>query len=153
MTALNESDVLAIVADGSKTIEGDIVWEAVTAMRLAQRFRVSVASDQWDGLMLQGWFSPAGRKLSYTLFIPEHGRIYGLDLGAEHVNPDGERLRGTHKARWTDEYEDRLAYVPEDITAEWWQPLLAWQQFCAEASLRHAGTMVGLVGTTEGMSP
>ena len=149
MTTLSESDVLAIVADTGKVIEADIVWEPQSAMRFAQQFRASVSSDRWDGLMLQGWFSPAARKLSYTLFIPEHGRIYGLDLGAEHINPDGERLRGTHKVRWTEEHEDRFAYTPEDITAEWWQPTLAWQQFCAEAHLRHAGTIVGPVGAEE----
>ena len=142
MTTLNESVVLAIIADTTKAIEGDIEWQRQRTMGQAQRFRVPVTSQQREGLILQGWFSPAARKLSYTLFIPGHGRIYGLDLGAEHVNPDGERLVGTHKVRWTSEHEDRLAYVPEDITAEWFEPILVWQQFCAEASLSHEGTMV-----------
>ena len=142
MTTLSESDVLAIIGDTSKVIEGDIEWQAQTTMRHAQRFRVPVSSEVWDGLMLQGWFSPAARKLSYTLFIPEHGRIYGLDLGAEHVNPDGERVVGTHKVRWTAEHGDRLGYVPADITVDWSEPVLVWQQFCAEANLSHVGTIV-----------
>ena len=45
------------------------------------------------------------------------------------------------RVRRTSEHEDRLAYVPEDITAEWYEPILVWHQFCAEANLRHAGTM------------
>ena len=64
-------------------------------MGQAQRFRVPVISERREDLVLQGWFSPAARKLSYTLFIPEHGRIYGLDLGAEHVNPQW-RTAGRH---------------------------------------------------------
>ena len=151
MTTLSESDVLAIIGDTSKVIEGDIEWQAQSTMRPAQRFRAPVSSEVWDGLMLQGCFSPAARKLSYTLFIPEHGRIYGLDLGAEHVNPDGKRLVGTHKVRWMAEHGDRLGYVPADITAEWSEPVLVWQQFCAEASLRHTGTMIEPMNAEEMM--
>ena len=142
MTTFSESDVLAIIADTGKVIEGDIVWEAHSTMRLAQQFRMPVSSNVWEGILLQGWFSPVARKLSYTLFTPEHGRIYGLDLGAEHVNPGGERLVGTHKVRWTAEHGDRLGYVPADITVDWSEPVLVWQQFCAEANLSHVGTIV-----------
>ena len=54
MTILSESDVLAIIRDTSKVIGRDIVWQAQSTMRPAQRFRVPVSSEVWDGLMLQG---------------------------------------------------------------------------------------------------
>ena len=70
MTTFNESDILAIIADTTKAIEGDIEWQRQRTTGHAQRFRVPVTSQRWEGLILQGWFSPAARKLSYTLFTP-----------------------------------------------------------------------------------
>ena len=56
---------------------------------------------------------------------------------------------GTHKVRWTPEDQDKLAYLPEDITAEWWEPVVVWEQFCAEANLKHTGTMIGPIHEEE----
>ena len=39
--------------------------------------------------------------------------------------------------------------MPEDITAEWWEPVVVWEQFCAEANLTHPGTMIGPIHEEE----
>ena len=66
----------------------------------------------------------------------------GLDLGrVTHRNPSSECLVGTHKHRWTDVHGDKQAYQPEDITAEWYEPVQVWEQFCAEIKLEHDGTL------------
>ena len=61
-------------------------------------------------------------KLSYVLLYRGAGRIYALDLGSAHRNPNGERVGETHKHRWTAEFRDKQAYVPKDITATWDRP-------------------------------
>ena len=68
------------------------------------------------------------------------GRIYGLDMGADHRNPDGKRVGNTHKHRWQEGFRDKEAYVPEDIEASWDHPAEVWNQFCTEAKLHHSGT-------------
>ncbi len=92
-------------------------------------------------LRVIGRFNPGTRKLSYALIHGRAGRIYGLDLGATHQNPDKTLLRGAHKNRWKAGERDRFAYRPPDITAEWDDPLTVWKQFCAEANLRHSGVL------------
>ena len=89
-----------------------------------------------------GRFNPNAGKLTLALIHRRAGRIYGLDLGATHTNPDGTILRGTHKHRWKSGERDRFAYRPPDITAEWDDPVTVWKQFCAEANLLHTGILV-----------
>ena len=141
MTTIAEADIDAIIADESKTIDGDISWLSRPTMTPAVEFRVDVESDGDYPLTLNGWFNPATGKLSFALIVQGVGRVYGLDLGAQHRNPDGERVGETHKNRWKDGMRDKYAYSPPDITAEWLDPVEVWQQFCREARLRHNGTM------------
>ncbi|MGH8191833.1 MAG: DUF6978 family protein, partial [Rhodanobacteraceae bacterium] len=42
-------------------------------------------------------------------------RIYGLDLGKDHHNPQCNQVGEKHKHRWTDQYRDKEAYEPRDI--------------------------------------
>ena len=142
MTTFNESDLRAIVADPTKIIDGDIVWQPHPTAPPAFQFSAEIT---WSGplsLAIAGWFNPATQKLTFALVARGVGRIYGLDFGRQHPNPDGELIGEMHKHRWTREHRDRSAYVPTDITAGWSEPVTAWRQFCAEANLAHAGTMV-----------
>ena len=50
-------------------------------------------------------------------------------------------LAGVHKYTWTDAYGDRLAYVPDDITLPASDAVGVWEEFCAEASIGHSGSM------------
>ena len=56
------------------------------------------------------------RKLNYTIVHTEVGRIYALNLGLAHRNPDNQRGGDKHKHYWSEQSGDRAAYVPEDIT-------------------------------------
>ena len=49
------------------------------------------------------------------------GRVYGLDLGQDHHNPE--------------------AYPPGDITASLDDPVEVWRQFCGEARITHHGAL------------
>ena len=139
---LSEAEVEAILADPSKRIAGDIVWEPDPDHPPAQEFRVRVRSDSGWPLIVQGWRNPVLGKLSYALIYDSAARIVGLDLGYPwHKNSSGEMLPGTHKHRWDEALEDADAYTPLDITAGSAQPVEAWRQFCAETRIIHGGAM------------
>ncbi|MGH8190537.1 MAG: DUF6978 family protein, partial [Rhodanobacteraceae bacterium] len=69
-------------------------------------------------------------------------RIYGLDLGKDHHNPQCNQVGEKHKHRWTDQYRDKEAYEPRDITASATDPVTVWTQFCKEAKIAHHGQMM-----------
>lgn len=131
-----------MLADGTKRIEGYLRWRDDEDHSPAQEFRVRVFSEPGWPLTVIGWWNPRSRKLSYVLRHDAAGRILGLDLGpVAHRNPSSERLDGTHKHRWSAEFRDKQAYVPEDITAQWDQPVAVWEQFCSEAGIAHHGRL------------
>lgn len=60
----------------------------------------------------------AGRSHSYSLLCNNVTvrRLCASDW-ARHTNPeDGQTIQGPHKHRLTDEYQDRVVYVPDDMT-------------------------------------
>ncbi len=139
---ITQQEFEAILADTSKRVEGNLAWRDDEDHSPAREFRVPVASEPGWPLTLIGWWNPLSRKLSYTLRHDAAGRILGLDLGpVTHQNPTSERLAGTHKHRWMDEYRDKHAYVPGDITAEWDDPVAVWEQFCSEVGIAHEGSL------------
>lgn len=75
--------------------------------------------------------------MSITLILRPVGRIYALDIGRSHENPGGEVVGVKHKHSWSERYEDKEAYMPEDITSGPSDPISVWRQFCAEARIRH----------------
>src|SRR5688572_205999 len=139
--ALTNAEFEALLADKSKRIEGDIEWEEDEDHSVCREFKAQVLSDPGYSLSVRGTYNPVACALSLVLVYSGHGRIYGLDLGKDHRNPTGERVGEKHKHRWTEQYKDKQAYVPPDITATPKDVVLAWTQFCAEASIRHDGTM------------
>ena len=127
-----------IIDDDTKIILEDIIWEIVPYTS-GQRFRADIQSDY--PLFLNGWYNPASYKLSYAIIHQGEGRIYGLDLGADLINPDGVRVGEKHKNYWREGYRDKWAYVPQDITEPWHRPVEVWRQFCNEVNLQHLGIM------------
>jgi len=67
--------------------------------------------------------------------------VYGLDLGKDHHNPQCDQVGEKHKHRWTEQFRDKEAFVPQDIAAEASDPVAVWHQFCAEAKLTHQGEL------------
>ena len=130
----------AIIADDTKRILGDIAWEG-RPNALTRQFRVAVDSESGRSLSIKGWYNPGSGKLSYALIHSVAGRIKGLDLGADHVNPDGLPVGEKHKNYWVPGYRTKWAYVPDDITEPWHRPVAVWAQFCAEIHLHHEGNL------------
>ena len=137
---LSQQEYEAIIGDNTKVIAEDIVWEG-SLNSPTREFRIDIGSAEGYPISVKGWYNPRSGKLSYAIILQTVGRIYGLDLGADHCNPDGETVREKHKNYWVPGSRDKWAYVPEDITETWNRPVAVWGQFCAEANLQHSGTM------------
>ena len=135
---LSQSEYEGIINDTSKVIQEDVVWEG-SGNSPTRQFTVDVQSDEGHPVFLKGWYNPRSGKLSFSIIHRSVGRIYGLDLGADHVNPNGDAVGEKHKNYWVSGSRDKWAYVPEDITETWNRPAAVWVQFCAEANIRHLG--------------
>ena len=75
------------------------------------------------------------------MILKTAGRIYALDLGKDHHNPQCDYVGEKHKHRWTEQFRDKEAYVPKNITANAADPVGVWRHFCAEAGITHLGTL------------
>ena len=137
---LSREEYRTILDDDTKIISVDIGWEG-SANSSQREFRLDIESSEGYPIFIKGWYNSSSGKLSYSIIHRTAGRIYGLDLGADHQNPDGEFVGEKHKNYWVPGYRDKWAYVPEDITETWNRPVEVWRQFCAEARLTHSGTM------------
>ena len=137
---LSQWEYDSIISDRTKVIYEDIEWE-VAGNSPTRRFRIDIESDDEHPIFIDGWYNPLSGKLSYSIIHRSVGRIYGQDLGADHVNPDGVSVGEKHKNHWRPGSRGKWAYVPQDITETWNRPAAVWAQFCAEANIRHLGTI------------
>ncbi len=136
---LSQEEFEALINDPNKSIEGDIAWKKERS--LWSGFRAEIISPTGYPLFLKGSYNPIIAALSYHIIHHAAGRIYGLDLGKDHRNPNGEYVGEKHKHRWYEPLRDKQAYVPPDITAPATDPIQVWQQFCQEAKVIHNGIM------------
>ena len=139
--AIGQREIESILADTTKQVLGDIFWTDDADRSPAKEFRVEVQTNHEYPMFVVGSYNLFSGKLSFAFILRGTGRVYALDLGKDHRNPDGGRVGERHKHRWLDGYRDTFAYVPNDITQTWDQPVAVWDQFCAEAKLRHDGMM------------
>lgn len=140
-TQLTQVEFEALISDPTKHIVGDIAWTEDEDHSPTVEFKVKIHSEPEYDLFVKGSFNALSHNVSFTIFHSSAGRIYGLDLGKEHKNPDGSHVGEKHKHKWHEKYRDRQAYVPEDITALADNPVAVWAQFCAEANMIHNGVM------------
>ncbi len=138
---LSNQDFQRILDDTSKKVEGNIRWSEDEERSVNLVFRAPVVCDSGFPLEVRGRFNPKAGFLTHLLLLKGQGRIYALDLGQDHHNPDCQHVGEKHKHIWSEEFADKQAYVPEDITASWNNPVAVWQQFCCEAKLTHQGVM------------
>lgn len=134
----NEFDSIMV---GEKNVRGTVSWREDDDHSPALEFRIDVESKSGPPMFVHGYYNIAAGKLNYTLILKTTGRIYGLDLGKAHRNPESTQVGEKHKHRWSERYRDKAAYVPDDITADISDPVAVWKQFCAEANIRHDGYM------------
>ena len=138
---LTNSEFQAIVEDETKRVQGDVTWREDEDRSPAREFRVEVESESGWPLFVKGRYNPAAGTLTYALILKTAGRIYALDLGKEHHNPQCEQVGEKHKHRWSERYGDKEAYVPGDVNASASDPVAVWREFCVEARIRHDGRM------------
>ena len=115
---LSQQEYDNIIDDDTKVIAEDIAWQP-RSNSPAREFRIDIDSDEGYPIFVKGWYNPSSGKLSYAIIHRSVGRIYGLDLGAEHRNPNGELVGEKHKNYWIPGSRDKWAYVPNDITETW----------------------------------
>ena len=138
---ITNAEFEAMMADTEKHILGDVSWQEDSDHAPAVEFRVEVRSEAGYPLFINARWNPLAETLSYTLIHRTTGRVYALDLGAQHHNPTCQFVGEKHKHRWSDAYADKEAYVPPDISAPWSDPVTVWHQFCAEAKIEHRGVL------------
>lgn len=138
---ITQQEFETILTDDTKTIVEDITWTEDEDHSPALLFRVDVESEAGYPLFLVGRYNNFAGTLSYVLIHRGAGRIYALDLGADHRNPDRNRVGEKHKHNWTEGFRDKQAYLPQDITEPWDRPAKVWDQFCTEARIYHEGKM------------
>ncbi len=139
--ALSNAEFNSILADETKCIKGDITWKHDEDRSPAWEFKADIGLESGWPLLVKGRYNPRIGALSYTLILKTEGRIYALDLGKDHHNPQCEQVGEKHKHRWSEQYRDKEAYVPEDVRAPVSDPVTVWKEFCTEASIQHNGTM------------
>ncbi len=107
--SLTDVEFASILNDNTKRIDGDVFWAEDEDHSPAFEFRVNVTSKSGWPLFVKGRFnSPAGT-LNYALILTTVGRIYGLDLGKDHHNPQCEQVGEKHKHKWSELYRDKEA--------------------------------------------
>jgi hypothetical protein len=131
----------ALVDDPDKQIVGDIDWREDEDHSPSVEFRAEVRSAVGYPLFVRASFNALAKTLTYALIHRGVGRIYALDLGKDHHNPTCQNTGEKHKHTYTEEFRDKQAYVPADITAPVIAPVEVWKQFCAEAKIDHQGVL------------
>lgn len=138
---LTNTEIETILNDTSKRIKGDVQWQEDEDHSPCVEFCAEVESEMGWPLFARGSFNPLIPALSYMLILKTAGRIYGLDLGKDHKNPQSDQVGEKHKHKWTEQFRDKEAYVPNDITASASTPVDVWKQFCSEAKMTHEGSL------------
>lgn len=96
---MTQDEFEALLHDTSKQINEPISWTENPAHAPTVEFRVSVESEESYPIFVKGSYNKLIQALTYVLIHRQFGRIYGLDLGKDHRNPDGQRVGETHKSR------------------------------------------------------
>lgn len=115
---LTDAEFAAILEDTSKRVRTDIVWQEDEDHSPSVEFRVEVESSAGWPLFIRGSYNPLIPALSYVLILKTVGRVYGLDMGKDHHNPQCDQVGEKHKHKWTERFRDKEAYVPNDITKQ-----------------------------------
>lgn len=140
--ALAQAEFEAILDNNSKRIAGDIEWTEDEDHSASVEFRVELETDAGWPLFVIGSYNRLIHALTFAVISRVDGRIYALDMGKDHRNADTGNLVGpVHKHRWTEEFRDKIAYVPPDITEPPTRPTEVWNQFCEEAKILHDGVL------------
>lgn len=137
---LTQKEFDEILSNKTKKI---IAWVGDKKNSETVKFRVPISWDQDYKIVVDGSYNRYLDRLSYKIIHKEIGRrIYGLDMGKNHRNPDGKLVGENHIHKWSEEYEDRKAYSAQKyISYPANRPREVWQEFCQEANIDFQGVM------------
>lgn len=138
---LTHAEFESILEDGSKRIKGDITWCEDEDHFPALEFRAEVVSETGWPLFVRASYNRLAGALTYALILKTEGRIYALDLGKDHHNPECAQVGEKHKHRWSERCRDKEAYASEDVSAPVSDPAAVWVQFCKQAKIEHEGRL------------
>ncbi len=138
---MTQSEFEVLINDATKTIPDDIDWSEDEDHSPSVEFRAEIQSETGYPLFVRASYNGSANALTYAIIHRGVGRIYGLDLGKDHHNPQCNNVGEKHKHRWNEILKDKEAYAPTDITAHVNDPLGVWKEFCAEANITHGGTL------------
>lgn len=161
---MTQADFETFLNDPTKSI-GDHPprWTAKPNHPALLFFHADFLGESAEDMFLEGSWNRKKGTVSFTICHrgtrSRHGRmgqrVYSLDLGVEHPNPDKTVCGSPHKHRWKEDlrlygfpgcpepcWGDEEAYVPTDITATVADPAGLWREFCAEAGIIHTGPIV-----------
>lgn len=104
--SLTNVEFASILADSEKCIGNDIDGAVDEDHSPAWEFRVEVESRQGWPLFVKGRYNWHAGTLTYALILKGAGRIYGLDMGKDHHNPQCEQVGDKHMHQWSEQYRD-----------------------------------------------
>lgn len=139
---MTDAEFQRFLADPTKRIDGDLAWSEDDDHSPTVEFRTPLTTAANSPMFVRGSWNRVARTLSFAIIHRSVGRIYALDLGRRHRNPTSEWAGETHKHAWTEQFRDKHAYAPQDITASVEAPDGVWQQFCREARIVHHGRIL-----------
>lgn len=130
---VTKAEVEAILEE-DKVIGVNLRW---TPGGAGMRLRAAVlALESRKALRLRGYVGP--RSCSFALLY-ENSPIRRYCAQDSHRNPDTrEVIEGPHKHAWDARWQDRIAYVPDDIRMG--DPNEELEDFLAECNIRHSGS-------------
>lgn len=124
------------IYDLDKIMFDDFKWE-----RMASRFEgeasVVCAGEDYD-LTVIGWISTVvPEKFQFSLQYQNSITVRRWDNKEAHTNPDGNRINGTHKHKWSESYNDMVSYPVSDIKLD--DPMQGIADFLDECSIEQKG--------------
>ena len=138
---LTNAEFASILEDETKCVRHDISWTEDEDHSRAWEFRAKLETNRGWSLFVKGRNNSDAGSLTYALILKTDGRIYGLDLGKDHHNPQCNQVGEKHKHRWSEKYHNKEAYVADDVASSVSASVAVWQEFCVEAGIRNDGKM------------
>ena len=140
---MTPGEFIDFIEDSGKWIDGNISWSDDEDHSPAIEFRAPLVSHADYPVFIRGSVNVRAATLTFAVIHRAFGRIYGLDLGKEHRNPDGQMIGPKHKHAWRDLLScAKFAYSPDDISAQLPDVAAVWSQFCDEAKIEHRGRLI-----------
>ncbi|MGL5035383.1 MAG: hypothetical protein ACRC6M_16470, partial [Microcystaceae cyanobacterium] len=95
---LTDQEFNDFLQDTNKTINGDIEWQEDEDHSPAVEFRVELqtTNDYPVIIKVKGSYNPLLPSLTYAIIHSQAKRIYALDMGKNHRNPDRNQVGEIH---------------------------------------------------------